>query len=197
MKYKILSLILICALLSNIGAATTENKDLPTEKENTEFIATFETTSGENYLSSFYDAYIEEFPMGHIDIWPDGFLSIYHTADNARGYGSIYIDGKGKILSPGCGSSQEPVKSYKGEYKEEEVTKPTEEVKEDVKEDVKEEDKETVTEEPEEDKETITEDDTEEDDGLYINLSVKDISKMTKEQKLKIVYTVYNVLMGE
>jgi hypothetical protein len=144
---KTLGILLCFALLASTAAATTENKEMPTEKEVTAFIDGFKASG--DFANSAYDAFIEQYPAGHCDLWSNGMISFYfYDPDSPKEYGSIYLDSNGGKVSPGCNAGAAPVKSYTGktEVKEEkkEVSEDKETVKEDVsqdqeKEDVKEE----------------------------------------------------------
>lgn len=138
---KITGVFLIFALLTSCVAAT-ENKDLPTKEEITDFIAGISVS--DNYITTVFDAVKDKQPAWNCDTWVDKngnqILSLYYVdPDSAKGYGSIYFNELGKEISM-CGVEVELVNHYVGEA-----------VSEEIKEEVKgTEEKETVTETEEE-----------------------------------------------
>lgn len=129
---KTLGILLCFALLASTAVATTENKEMPTEKEVNAFIDGFKASG--DFANSAYDAFIEQYPAGHCDIWSNGMISFYYYApDSPKEYGSIYLDSTGEKVKPGCNAGATPVKSYTGEPEEKEEIE--DEEKEDVKED--------------------------------------------------------------
>jgi len=103
---KITCVFLIFALLTSCKAAT-ENKDMPIEKEVTDFIDNFEAPESGDFINSAYDAFIREYPAGHCDIWPNSMISFYYyDPDSPKKYGAIYLDSNGEKVNPGCGRWQ-------------------------------------------------------------------------------------------
>ena len=144
---KTLGILLCFALLASTAVATTENKEMPTEKEVNAFIDGFKASG--DFANSAYDAFIEQYPAGHCDIWSNGMISLYYYApDSPKEYGAIYLDSNGEKVKPGCNAGATPVKSYTGEpeVKEEDkkVSEEKEEIEDEEKEDVKE-DKHRIT----------------------------------------------------
>ena len=154
---KTLGILLCFALLASTAAATTENKEMPTEKEVNAFIDGFKASG--DFANSAYDAFIEQFPTGHCDLWSNGMISLYYyDPDPPKEYGSIYLDSNGGKVSPGCNAGAAPVKSYTGKTEVKEEKKEVSEDKETVKEDVsQDQEKEDVKEETEHVGETATE----------------------------------------
>lgn len=138
---KITYVFLIFALLTSCVAAT-ENKDLPTKEEITDFIAGIPVS--DNYIATVFDAVKDKQPAWNCDTWVDKngnqILSLYYVdPDSAKGYGSIYFNELGKEISM-LGLEVELVNHYVGEA-----------VSEEIKEEVKgTEEKETITETKEE-----------------------------------------------
>jgi hypothetical protein len=127
---KTLGLILLFALLASTAAATTENKEMPTEKEVNAFIDGFKASG--DFANSAYDAFIEQYPAGHCDLWSNGMISFYfYDPDSPKEYGSIYLSNGGKV-SPGCNAGAAPVKSYTGEPEVKEEDKKVSEEKEEI-----------------------------------------------------------------
>ena len=113
---------LIFALLTSCEAAT-ENKDMPIEKEVTDFIDNFEAPESGDFVNSAYDAFIKKYPAGHCDVWSNGMISFYYyNPDSSKEYGAIYLDSKGEKVKSGCGVGITNIKSYKGKYVSEENT---------------------------------------------------------------------------
>ncbi|KKI00138.1 hypothetical protein EO95_07460 [Methanosarcina sp. 1.H.T.1A.1] len=118
---KIESVFLIFALLTSCVAAT-ENKDLPTKEEITEFISGIPVSS--NYIITTFDAVKEKHPAWNCDTWVDKngnqILSLYYVdPDSAKGYGSIYFNELGKEISM-LGVEASLVNHYVGEAGSEE-----------------------------------------------------------------------------
>ncbi|HHV24505.1 MAG TPA: hypothetical protein GXX65_08245 [Methanosarcina sp.] len=119
---RIIGVFLIFALLTSCEAAT-ENKDMPIEKEVTNFIDNFEAPESGDFTNSAYDAFIKEYPTGHCDVWSNGMISFYYYDPySSKEYGAIYIDSNGEKVKPGCEVGITCIKSYKGEYVSEEYT---------------------------------------------------------------------------
>ena len=124
LSIKITGLLLTFVLLTSCEAAT-ENKDLPTKEEITDFIAGIPVT--DNYINTVYDAVIDKHPTWNCDIWKDKngnqLLSLYYiNPSSAKGYGSIYINEFGKEISTsGVEIVPVPVKSYVGKAVSEET----------------------------------------------------------------------------
>ncbi|RXA20142.1 hypothetical protein EQO05_06030 [Methanosarcina sp. MSH10X1] len=118
---KIIYVFLIFVLLTSCEAAT-ENKDMPTEEEVTTFIDNFEAPESGDFISSAYDAFIEEYPAGHCDVWSNGMISFYYYDPNSpKEYGAIYLGSNGDKAKPG-GTGTTYIKSYEGEYDSEKNT---------------------------------------------------------------------------
>lgn len=120
---KITGIFLVFALLTSCVAAT-ENKDLPTKEEITDFIAGIQVS--DNYINRVFDAVIDKQPTWNCDIWADKngnrILSLYYVdPDSAKGYGSIYFNELGKEISM-RGVKVTLVKSHVGEAVSEENT---------------------------------------------------------------------------
>lgn len=163
---KTIGILLLFALLAQSAAATTENKEMPTEKEVTAFIDGLKATD----VNSIYNDFTEQYPAAHCDIWNENLISLYfYDPDSPREYGSIYLDSNGEKAKPGCGVNADPIKSYKGENVKEEVKEDDKKVSED-KEDVKEE---AVT---DEDKAAVTE--------VVKEEAPEEVPEMTEEQKV-------------
>ena len=118
---KIGSVFLIFALLTSCVAAT-ENKDLPTKEEITNFISGIPVSS--NYIITAFDAVKEKHPAWNCDTWVDKngnqILSLYYVdPDSAKGYGSIYFNEFGKEISM-SGVEVKLVNHYVGEAVSEE-----------------------------------------------------------------------------
>ena len=118
---KIESVFLIFALLTSCVAAT-ENKDLPTKEEITDFIAGIPVS--DNYIITVFDAVKEKQPAWNCDIWEDKngnqILSLYYVdPDSTKGYGSIYFNELGKEISM-RGVEADLVNHYVGEAVSEE-----------------------------------------------------------------------------
>ena len=112
---RITGVFLIFALLTSCVAAT-ENKDLPTKKEIIDFIDNFEAPESGDFTNSAYDAFIEEYPTGHCDVWSNGMISFYYYDPySPKEYSAIYLDSNGEKVKPGCGGGITCIKSYKGE----------------------------------------------------------------------------------
>jgi len=95
---KIICVFLIFALLTSYVAAT-ENKDLPTKKEITDFIAGIPVS--DNYIITVFNTVKDKQPAWNCDTWVDQngnqILSLYYVNPNSeRGYGSIYFNEFGK-----------------------------------------------------------------------------------------------------
>lgn len=114
---KITGILLIFSLLTSCVAAT-ENKDLPTKEEITDFIA--EIPVSENYINTVFDALKDKQPTWNCDIWVDKktgnqILSLYYVdLDSPKEYGVIYLDELGKEISM-RGVEAQLVESYVGE----------------------------------------------------------------------------------
>ena len=114
---KIICVFLIFALLTSCVAAT-ENKNLPTKKEITDFIASIPVSY--NYINTVFDTVKDKQPTWNCDIWVDKngnqLLSLYYVdPGSAKGYGSVYFNELGKEISPGgVEIVPMPVKSYVG-----------------------------------------------------------------------------------
>jgi len=109
---------LLCiALLCSTVSAETQNKDLPTQGEISNFIAGIPVT--ENYISTVFETVKDQQPTWKCDTWEDqngvGYISLYYTASSSKGYGSIYYDEKGNVVGPMCGVTYKLIDSYKGE----------------------------------------------------------------------------------
>lgn len=120
---KITGAFLIFALLTSCVAAT-ENKDLPTKEEITDFIAGISVS--DNYITTVFDAVKDKQPAWNCDTWVDKngnqILSLYYVdPDSAKGYDSIYFNELGKEISV-CGVEVELVNHYVGEAVSEENT---------------------------------------------------------------------------
>jgi len=118
---KITCVILIFALLISCVAAT-ENKDLPTKEEITDFIAGIPVS--DNYINIVFDAVKEKQPAWNCDKWVDKdgnqILSLYYVdPDSAKGYGSIYFNEFGNEIST-SGLNAQIVESYVGKTVSEE-----------------------------------------------------------------------------
>jgi hypothetical protein len=158
LSLKITGILLIFALLTSCVAAT-ENKDLPTKEEITDFIAGIPVS--DNYVITIFDTVKDKQPSWNCDTWVDKngdkILSLYYIdPDSEKGYGSIYFNEFGEEISHGVEGELE--NHYIGKEKEtvtetEEETKdtPTEETKDTTIEETKdtptEETKNTTTEE--------------------------------------------------
>lgn len=126
---KTLGILLCFALLASTAVATpSKNSEMPTEDQFSAWINGF---SGEdNFVSSAYNGYIEEFPKCHVDkIESNGEIVgiVFYTSDPSEGdegYDSHYYDAKGDKMGIGCDGSFKLVDSYKGEgiQEKEEVT---------------------------------------------------------------------------
>jgi len=143
LSLKTTCVLLIFALLASCVAAT-ENKDIPTKEEITDFIAGIPVS--DNYIITVFDAVKDKHPAWKCDTWVDKndnqILSLYYVdPDSAKGYGSIYFNKLGKEISV-LGVDVVLVNSYVGEA-----------VSEEIKEEVK----------GTEEKETVTETETEEE----------------------------------
>jgi hypothetical protein len=142
MKLKSITIgfILMCSLLACTASAATENKDLPTEQEITNYLSGLQISN--NFVTSASEASLSDNPSWKWDTWKDtdgnSRISFYYTIDSAKGYGSLYYDDSGKQFGKMCGMETTLVKSYTGEAvkddtKEEEVTEtPTEEEEEEI-----------------------------------------------------------------
>jgi len=124
---KITGVFLIFALLTSCVAAT-ENKDLPTKEEITDFIADIPVSN--NYIITVFDTVKDKQPAWNCDTWEDKngnqMLSLYYVdPDSAKGYGSIYFNELGEEVSK-CGVEAKLVNHYEGKAV-------SEESKEDVK----------------------------------------------------------------
>ena len=124
---KITGVFLIFALLTSCVAAT-ENKDLPTKEEITDFIAGIPVS--DNYIITVFDTVKDKQPTWNCDTWKDKngnqMLSLYYVnPDSSKGYGSIYFNELGEEISK-CGVEAKLVNHYVGEAV-------SEENKEDVK----------------------------------------------------------------
>ena len=124
---KITGVFLIFALLTSCVAAT-ENKDLPTKEEITDFIAGIPVS--DNYIITVFDTVKDKQPTWNCDTWKDKngnqMLSLYYVdPDSSKGYGSIYFNELGEEISK-CGIEAMLVNHYVGEAV-------SEESKEDVK----------------------------------------------------------------
>lgn len=124
---KIIGVFLIFALLTSCVAAT-ENKDLPTKEEITDFIAGIPVS--DNYIITVFDTVKDKQPTWNCDTWKDKngnqMLSLYYVdPDSSKGYGSIYFNELGEEISK-CGIEATLVNHYVGEAV-------SEESKEDVK----------------------------------------------------------------
>ncbi|MGI5991473.1 MAG: hypothetical protein ACOX79_02470 [Methanosarcina sp.] len=114
---KIICVFLIFALLTSCVAAT-ENKNLPTKKEITDFIASIPVS--DNYINTVFDTVKDKHPVWNCDIWVDKngnqLLSLYYVdPGSAKGYGSVYFNELGKeIITRGVEIVPVPVKSYVG-----------------------------------------------------------------------------------
>jgi len=120
---KITGVFLIFALLASCVAAT-ENKDLPTKGEITDFIAGIPVSN--NYINTVYDTVIDKHPAWNCDIWKDKngnqLLSLYYVdSDSAKGHGSIYFNELGKEISM-RGVDVQLVESYVGKVVPEDIT---------------------------------------------------------------------------
>lgn len=98
---KMTGVLLIFALLTSCVAAT-ENKDLPTKEEITDFIAGISVS--DNYIITVFDTVKDKQPAWNCDTWVDKngnqILSLYYVdPDSAKGYGSIYFNKLGKEIS--------------------------------------------------------------------------------------------------
>lgn len=124
---KITGVFLIFALLTSCVAAT-ENKDLPTKEEITDFIAGIPVS--DNYIITVFDTVKDKQPTWNCDTWKDKngnqMLSLYYVnPDSSKGYGSIYFNELGEEISK-CGVEVTLVNHYVGKTV-------SEESKEDVK----------------------------------------------------------------
>jgi hypothetical protein len=119
---KILGIILSIALLCSAATAATENKDLPTEKQITDYLSGLQPG---NFVTSASEASLKAYPEWKWDTWTDTtgntYISFYHTSNNLNGYGSLYYDNYGKKLNNVCYIDLSLIKSYKGESVKEEV----------------------------------------------------------------------------
>ncbi|AKB82838.1 hypothetical protein MSBR3_2260 [Methanosarcina barkeri 3] len=99
---KITGIFLIVTLLTSCVVAT-ENKDLPTKKEITDFIT--EIPVSDDYINTVFDAVKNKQPTWNCDTWVDKktdnqILSLYYVNPySAEGYGSIYFNEFGKEIS--------------------------------------------------------------------------------------------------
>jgi len=105
---KALCATMIVLLFAGSATAATE----PTYENINKFISNFSAPAGEDYLSSFYEAYIQEFPSGDCDLWTNYVSTYYPDTTNPQGYNSIYVNKCGKVVAPGC--NEDLVKKYKG-----------------------------------------------------------------------------------
>jgi len=92
------------------GSATAATE--PTQNNINNFISNFNAPAGEDYLSSFYEAYIQEFPSGDCDLWTNYVSTYYPDTTDPRGYNGIYVNRCGEVVDPGC--NEKLVKKYKG-----------------------------------------------------------------------------------
>jgi len=99
---KITGVFLIFTLLISCVVAT-ENKDLPTKKEITDFIAGIPVS--DDYINTVFDTVIDKQPTWNCDKWVakkngNQILSLYYVdPDSAKGYGSIYFNELGEEIS--------------------------------------------------------------------------------------------------
>jgi len=133
---KITCVILIFALLISCVAAT-ENKDLPTKEEITDFVAGIPVS--DNYIITVFNAVKEKKPAWNCDIWVDKngnqILSLYYVdSGSEKGYDSIYFNEFGNEIST-SGLNVQIVESYVGKTVSEE--QPAEEENQPVEEDVR------------------------------------------------------------
>jgi len=188
----IIGTLLLLALLTTATSAQTENKDLPTEQEITNYLSSFPSS---NFVESASEASMNDNPTWKWDTWTDAegndYISFYYTSNSAKGYGSLYYDDLGNEIGNTCGLTLTLEDSYKGEEVQEEKPAPVEEV-----------------DEPEEDTEEICEDCVEDElpeekteskieKGLDIHYSASKIKTMTTQEKLDVVMKVYYILMGD
>lgn len=120
---KITGILLIFALLTACVAAT-ENKNLPTKEEITDFIAGIPVS--DNYIITVFDTVKDKQPTWNCDTWEDKngnqMLSLYYIdPDSVKGYDSIYFNEFGKKISM-CGVEAKLVNHYVGEAVSEENT---------------------------------------------------------------------------
>lgn len=125
---KITGVFLVFALLTSCVTAT-ENKDLPTKEEITDFIAGIPVSN--KYINTVFDAVKDNQPTWNCDTWVDKngnqILSLYYVdPDSTKGYGSIYFNELGKEISM-HGVEVELVNHYVGKSVSEETTDPAEE----------------------------------------------------------------------
>lgn len=112
--YKIIS-ILILALIAVSTASASTDKVLPSEKDVRTYIEN--GNSSDNYVTSLFENSQTENPTWPCDLWKtmsgNNVVSFYFSDDSAKGYGSLYVSGKGEITAHGdSGLTLE--KSYTG-----------------------------------------------------------------------------------
>ena len=155
---QLIILILACLAVSFTAANATASEERIAKEDFTKFVDNFEAPAGEDYLPSLYNALVKEYPQYDWDLW-ELYVSGYPSAENSKGFKSVYVNEKGQTVTPACGVNTEPVKSHKVI---DENTDGKEEVKdEEVKEDV---------DEKEEDIQDEDEEEIEESEHTYENL---------------------------
>lgn len=171
----ITAVITLClfALLASTASAETENKDLPTQGEISDFIAGIPVS--ENYVSTVFETVKDQQPTWKCDTWEDQngieYISLYYTSDSSKGYGSVYYNENGNVVGPACGLIFKLIDSYKGEYVSSENSENV--------------DSKDVDEEPEEEEESEEEDDSKQDYSDLMNFLDEDDTNTEKFSKSK------------
>jgi len=217
----ILSTLLILAMLISIAGAATENKDLPTQTEITDYLSGLPTN---NFVSSASESSMNDNPSWKWDTWTDAnennLFSFYYSASTPKGYGSVYFDDSGNQLGKMCGMDATLVKSYTGEAVPEVVCEDCtrglvqEEVAEAPCKDCEEEPEKEVTETKTKsrvvkkthvmEKQKVEKRDTApveieetESTGIDIQCSAEEIKDMDPQEKTDLLRMIYNILMGK
>jgi len=114
---KIGLLLIICAVIGVTVVTATDNKDLPSQEEVTQFITEMKGSSA----SDIFDKVKEDHSTWNADLFECSTCSgdkkaiaLYYTYSNENGYGSVYCNETG-IVTPSSLKGYTLKESYKGE----------------------------------------------------------------------------------